>query len=175
MIRFLRLRRPWDLDDAAAVIGRIDQTTLEAWGKSIGQKVTRPAVLALSGPLGAGKSTLARAIARGAGVVGSVPSPTFNLVLHHDTPSLGAIVHIDLYRIESPDDVFALGWDDLFDDKTIAVIEWPQHAAEWLPADRWHIELGFDAQDSEYRTITLREVGSPPELPALPSHARLPS
>lgn len=147
-------------------VERVDQATLEAWGRAIGQQVARPTVLALEGPLGAGKSTLARAIARGAGVVGSVASPTYNLVFSYDCPGLGTFVHIDLYRLESEEGVVELGWDELFQDDALVAIEWPQRAGALLPPDRWRVQLALIADDPTLRSVTVERIGSPNPLPA---------
>ena len=78
---------------AAAVL--LDESQIVAWGRAIGATMERPAVLALQGPLGAGKSTLARAIGRGSGLEGPIPSPTFNLLFSYETPGLGTFVHVE--------------------------------------------------------------------------------
>ena len=71
----------------------LTEEALERWGRRIGAEARTPLVIALRGDLGAGKSTLARAIARGAGVEGDVPSPTFNLVFRYETPRGLALHH----------------------------------------------------------------------------------
>ena len=113
---------------------------LRAWGERIGRAAARPLVLALSGELGAGKSVLARAVARGAGVTSPMPSPTFNLVFRYETAQ-GAVLHLDLYRLTRPDEVWELGWRELGDGEDIALIEWPERAAALLPPDRWDVRL----------------------------------
>jgi tRNA threonylcarbamoyladenosine biosynthesis protein TsaE len=145
---------------------RCDEATLEAWGRAIGRTVARPAVLALEGALGAGKSTLARSVARGAGVEGAVPSPTYNLVLEYETPDLGPFVHVDLYRLDAQEDVVALGWEELLDGDGLVVIEWPERAQGLLPPDRWRIALSVDPAFPYHRDIVAQPVGSPPALPA---------
>jgi hypothetical protein len=82
------------------------------WGERIGRETTAPVVLALRGQLGAGKSVLARAVARGAGVDGFLPSPTFNLLFRYQGTT-SAVVHMDLYRIHDPDELKELAWDEL--------------------------------------------------------------
>ena len=69
---------------------------LVRWGRTIGRQVKGPVFLCLRGPLGAGKSVLARAIARGAGVEKAIPSPTFNLLFRYPLPNGGELVHLDL-------------------------------------------------------------------------------
>jgi tRNA threonylcarbamoyl adenosine modification protein YjeE len=95
--------------------------------------------VALRGDLGAGKTTLARAILRGLGVREDVPSPSFTLVQHYETPRL-AVRHYDFYRIETPDELNELGLDEALDDGAV-LIEWPERAPEYIPADALHVEL----------------------------------
>jgi tRNA threonylcarbamoyladenosine biosynthesis protein TsaE len=142
----------------------LTQLELEAWGERIGREAELPLVLALHGDLGAGKSTLARAAAWGAGVEGSVPSPTFNLLFVYDTPR-GRVHHLDLYRLERPEEVWELGWEDLGSGPQLVLIEWPERATELLPEPRWDIVLE-EMEDAERRMIEATPVGAPPALPA---------
>lgn len=144
----------------------VTEAGLEEWGRDIGGSVERPSCLALVGPLGAGKSTLARAIGRGAGHHGPMPSPTFNLVFRYATP-LGPLVHVDLYRLRSAEEALGLGWDELFDDGALVLVEWPQRAAEYLPESYWRVELSIDTDRPHERRVELERVGSPPTLPPL--------
>lgn len=143
----------------------LDETALELWGGRMGRDAQRPLVLALSGELGAGKSVLARAVARGAGVLGAMPSPTFNLLYRYETES-ATVTHVDLYRLTDPDDVWELGWRDLpaaLDE--IVIIEWPERARELLPTPRWDITLRSPAPGALVREVTATRVGSAPDIP----------
>ena len=91
----------------------MNERDMEAWGERIGRESAPPLFVALRGDLGAGKSTLARAIARGADIEGPVPSPTFNLLFRYAAPRGVEIVHLDLYRLEDPAEVWDLGWGEL--------------------------------------------------------------
>lgn len=96
-------------------------------------------VVALWGDLGAGKSCFARALIRALNERDeSVPSPTFTLAQAYDTPR-GRIWHFDLYRLEAPEELFELGWDDALDD--IMLVEWPERAGRFLPQRRLDVEL----------------------------------
>lgn len=142
----------------------MDEAELRRWGERLGAEAQPPLFLALRGDLGAGKSTLARAIARGAGVEGNMPSPTFNLLFRYDTPRGLAIVHLDLYRLEDPEEVWDLGWAELPEDRDVVLVEWPERAEELLPDDRWEIMLE-EVDDPDRRRITLHSVGNPGDLP----------
>jgi tRNA threonylcarbamoyladenosine biosynthesis protein TsaE len=144
----------------------LTEEALVRWGEAIGREAATPLVLALRGDLGAGKSTLARAVARGAGVEGDIPSPTFNLVFRYRTPS-GSVSHLDLYRLEDSQEVWELGWEELGEPGERVLIEWPERAAELLPAPRWEVEL-VEEVDPAARAVRITPVGSPPVLPPLP-------
>lgn len=135
----------------------------------VGAAVAVPVVLALRGDLGAGKSVLARAVARGAGVTGHIPSPTFNLLFRYQGTRSVEVVHLDLYRINGEDDVWELGWRELGEDGEIVLIEWPERAESLLPDTRWDIQLEISPYDSGRRRVYAVAVGQPPVLPPLPS------
>ena len=163
----------------------LEQRDLEGWGASVGRGATHggaalPLVMALRGPLGAGKSVLARAVARGAGVAGPMPSPTYNLVFRYIGSTGVEIHHLDLYRLEHPDDVWELGWRELGEGEQIVLIEWPDRAESLLPPDRWDAWLDFadeagasrstgrgaSVADPGLRRLRLERRGSAPALPA---------
>jgi len=109
--------------------------------------VLRPGdVVALYGDLGAGKTTLARGMLRGLGFEEDVPSPTFPIVIPYDAPDVALpIWHVDLYRIDDPDDLVELGLDDALDGGAL-LIEWPERmgADLWPQALRLRIERDGD-------------------------------
>ncbi|OYU75352.1 MAG: tRNA (adenosine(37)-N6)-threonylcarbamoyltransferase complex ATPase subunit type 1 TsaE [Alphaproteobacteria bacterium PA3] len=99
--------------------------------------------LALRGNLGAGKTTLARGlICAFLGADTEVPSPTFTLVQRYqpdleETPNAPELLHFDLYRLEDPEDVWELGWEEL--DEVISLVEWPDKAGPHLSP--WHLDI----------------------------------
>lgn len=118
----------------------VTEPELRSWGEALGRAVTAPLAIALSGELGAGKTTLAQAICRGAGVRDFVTSPTFALVQRYEGARF-PVYHLDLYRLESARDLVNLGWDDVLRDDALVLIEWPERAGGHLPANALHIEL----------------------------------
>lgn len=112
-------------------------------------------VVALSGELGAGKTTFARGILRGLGWTGEVPSPTFTLVQTYDT--LPPVWHVDFYRLESPDEAEALGLDDAWDEAAV-ILEWPERLGARLPPHALHIHL--DGAGEATRRLTATTPGS---------------
>ena len=116
-------------------------------------------VIALSGELGAGKTSFARAFIRARGGAETVPSPTFTLVQIYDLPG-GAVWHFDLYRLRRPEEAWELGIEDAFHD-AISLIEWPERIAALLPAARLDIALAYAASRTA-RRATLSAGGTWP-------------
>lgn len=94
-----------------------------AFAQALARELAPGAVLSLEGPLGAGKTQFVKGLARGAGFGGEVSSPTFTL-LHEYVGGRLPVFHFDLYRLESADDVIALGFDDYLDAGGIVAVEW---------------------------------------------------
>ncbi|WP_172593185.1 tRNA (adenosine(37)-N6)-threonylcarbamoyltransferase complex ATPase subunit type 1 TsaE [Altererythrobacter sp. B11] len=101
---------------------------MEALGARIAAQLQAGDVVALEGGLGAGKTTLARAIIAALGHVGEVPSPTFTILETYDPPAVRLpLVHADFYRLRDPAEVEELGLDDYRSDAAL-LAEWPDHA-----------------------------------------------
>ena len=149
---------------------RLDESGLREWGRSIGMTCGTPIILGLVGSLGGGKSVLARAIGEGAGVRNSMPSPSFNLLFRYEAKGGREVVHLDLYRIESPDDLGELGWNELGVENEIIIVEWPERATGLMPPDHWLIHLTVMPETIELRDVKVEKVGSPEhELAAFPT------
>jgi len=118
-------------------------------------------VIALIGPLGAGKTAFARAFLRALGEIDEVPSPTFTLVQLYEPEGAAAPVHhFDFYRLEAPDDAYELGIEDAFAD-AISLLEWPERLGPLLPASRLDVSLTIpdDAEDDSERIVELTGTG----------------
>ena len=146
----------------------LTESDLVRWGNRIGREVVGPLFLGLKGPLGAGKSVLARAVARGAGVEGPIPSPTFNLLFRYSAARGFPIIHLDLYRIESMEELWELGWEELGTGSEVALVEWPERGGDLLPEDRWEIELTIPGPAAQLREVSVFRVGHPSPLPGFP-------
>jgi len=129
-------------------------------GATLGQLLAAGRIITLSGPLGVGKSELARAIIRhGCGETGDIPSPSFTLVQTYQTADGMAVWHMDCWRLESPDEALNLGIEDAFFEAA-CLIEWPEKLGPLLPADRIEIVLGMAADDNG----RVAEITGPAEL-----------
>lgn len=125
---------------------------LVAWGETFGRAARAPLVIALAGDLGAGKTTLARAICRGYGVTEEVTSPTYALVHRYEAPA-SSIFHLDLYRLEREDDLTNLGWDDIMAEHALFIVEWPERAGARMRPGHVAIDLEHDPDDPERRIL----------------------
>jgi tRNA threonylcarbamoyladenosine biosynthesis protein TsaE len=145
---------PSHLVPALAPKGRLAVTEQELvdWGTRLGRQINPPLVVTLEGDLGAGKTTLARAICAGYGVRDEVTSPTFAIVHVYDAPK-SPVYHIDLFRIDGPRDLQNIGWDDIVQGDALVLIEWPERASELLPPGHVPIELQHVEDDHERRVL----------------------
>ena len=130
----------------------LTEPELVAWGESLGRQLRAPIVITVAGELGAGKTTLVRAICRGYGVRDEVTSPTFAIVHeYHGGPR--RVFHLDLYRLESPSELTNVGWDDIVSDDGVVIVEWPERAGDRLPADHLPIALEHLADAPDRRLL----------------------
>jgi len=151
------------------VSGGLTEAEVAAWGRRVGAGLRAPLFVGLAGPVGAGKSVVARAVAAGAGVEGFLPSPTFNLVFRYALPGCPAraVIHADLYRIRSEDELAAVGWEDVLAEPAVVLVEWPERAGAALPADRWEIALSMAPREALLRELVVRRIGEPALAPGL--------
>jgi tRNA threonylcarbamoyladenosine biosynthesis protein TsaE len=133
---------------------------MEALGARLAAALRPGTIVTLSGPLGAGKSVLARAIARQLGVMETMPSPSYTIVEEYQGDA-ALVLHIDLYRLHDESEFELLGLDDQMAD-AISLVEWPERSPTLLDRAREHgvcIQIAMDQSNAETRTVTV-EVGS---------------
>jgi tRNA threonylcarbamoyladenosine biosynthesis protein TsaE len=127
-----------------------DERATDQLGATLAARLRIGDVVGLKGELGAGKTTLARAILRAAAEDARliVPSPTFTLVEVYETP-LGSFWHFDLYRLETPEQVFELGWEEALAGG-ISLIEWPERLGPLLPK---HLSVTLEVDGDGRRAL----------------------
>jgi len=128
-----------------------DENATVALAARVAGVAARGDVIALSGPLGAGKTVFARAFIRARGGTGEVPSPTFTLVQCYELPD-ASVWHFDCYRLHRAEEAWELGIEDAFRDG-ISLIEWPDRIEALLPVDRLRVELSPGASSGSRRAV----------------------
>ena len=113
-----------------------DEDATKTLAKRLAMALTSPLILTFSGDLGAGKTTLIRAMLRALHVTGAIKSPTFSLVESYDLPEPRCmqVHHFDLYRLEDEVELEHLGFRDYFSTEAVCCIEWPERAVNTLHA-----------------------------------------
>ncbi|MGB8273782.1 MAG: tRNA (adenosine(37)-N6)-threonylcarbamoyltransferase complex ATPase subunit type 1 TsaE [Alphaproteobacteria bacterium] len=152
---------PTRTEEPELVLDLPDLAATQALARLLAARVRRGDVIALSGGLGAGKTTLARAFINAlAALTGypaeEVPSPTFTMVQAYDFPGM-SVWHFDLYRLERAEDAYELGIEEAFA-AAVSLIEWPERLGSLLPAERLDIRL--ELLDGERRRAVVRGSGA---------------
>lgn len=127
-----------------------------AFGEKLAQRLRGGDVLLLEGELGAGKSELTRGIARGLGVTGPVTSPSFTILQVYGDGRL-PLYHFDWYRLSAAEELYELSMDEYLYDDGVAVVEWPDRAAEAIPKMRLRVILRACGENE--RAIRLQPEG----------------
>lgn len=143
------LDKKWEL---ILKTGSADETFF--LGERLAALVEPGDVLAVSGELGAGKTVLARGLARGLGVTGPVKSPTFTLINEYTTGRL-PFYHLDVYRLSGPSEMADLGCEEYFYGSGVTLVEWAGRVAEILPPERLEIRIENVAGEENAREITM--------------------
>lgn len=147
---------PATMESSAIIRETTSAAATHALGKALGEACLGRAVIALVGPLGAGKTCLARGIAEGLGVPASaVASPTF--VLIHEYAGRLPMYHVDLYRLEERDAVNGLGLEEYTESTGVTVIEWAEKAPTVLPPD--HLWIALEHLGGDRRRVTFHPRG----------------
>ncbi len=116
-------------------------------GRQLAAKLPRSGIVLLIGDLGAGKTTLTKGIAEGRGAASAdeVSSPTFTLIHEYGDPV--SVYHVDLYRLDTAEEVRRLGLDDLLDQPALLILEWAERFPELWPEERMEIRLAHLGED----------------------------
>ncbi len=112
-------------------------------------------VVALFGPMGAGKTTLIREMASQMGVEDTVTSPTFALINQYMDAEGNTINHFDFYRINKLSEAYDMGYEEYFYSGDLCLVEWPEKIEELLPDDALRVTISPDPEDEDSRTITI--------------------
>jgi tRNA threonylcarbamoyladenosine biosynthesis protein TsaE len=129
-----------------------DPAASEALGRRLAAAVRIGDIITLTGPLGAGKTSIARGLLAGLGLAGEAPSPSFAIVQPYDPPEVRLpVLHVDLYRLDDARELDELGLDEARDD-AVLIIEWPDRAGDWRDA----LALTLTVAPDGARDLTVR-------------------
>ena len=144
-----------DLSMKREIVSRSEDDTF-LLAEEMGRNAVPGQVFALDGDLGAGKTVFCRGFAEGLGVTELVNSPTFMIVQEYSTGRL-PMFHFDVYRIEDPDELDDIGYEEYFRGAGVCMIEWASRIRELLPPDTVFVSLEREMDEGdEYRRITVR-------------------
>ena len=129
-----------------------DHAATLAFGRELGASAGAGQVIALTGTLGAGKTTLASCIVAGLGATGPVTSPTFSLVHEYRDGRL-PVFHLDFYRLDTIHELVGIGWDDILDEGGVVIVEWADRFPAALPEHTLWIALDAGAGNARSATI----------------------
>lgn len=128
---------------------------MEDFGVAIAGQLRAGDIVALTGNLGAGKTTLTRGILRGLGHAGEVPSPSFAIVQPYEMPSVRLpLAHVDLYRLEDDNEVAELGLDDWLHDGAL-VVEWPTRLGPAMLTQALRIDISVEEESVRVLTVAV--------------------
>lgn len=128
----------------------------ELVGENLARELTAGMVIAFTGDLGAGKTAFTRGLARGLGVTERVTSPTFAIVNEYIGGRL-PLFHFDMYRLESSEELFDIGWEDYLRRGGVCAVEWSEKVADAL-TDAWRVDIRRGETEQE-RSITVSKEG----------------
>lgn len=129
----------------------------EGLGRCLAAALGPGAVVAYRGDLGMGKTAFTRGLARGLGCQDRVTSPTFTIVNEYEGTRL-PLFHFDMYRLEGPEDLFDIGWEDYLDRGGVCAVEWSERVEEALPEDAVTVTITRCPDHENWRVITVEGV-----------------
>ncbi|MBO4818844.1 MAG: tRNA (adenosine(37)-N6)-threonylcarbamoyltransferase complex ATPase subunit type 1 TsaE [Firmicutes bacterium] len=124
------------------------QKETENFGMNFAKDLRPGSVIALIGPLGAGKTTLAKSIAKGLGVTETLTSPTFTIVQEYESGRL-PLYHFDVYRVSDEEELFEMGFEEYLHKGGVCLIEWADLIEDMLPPDTVTLKLSYGENDDE--------------------------
>ncbi len=135
------------------VVELVSEAELAAKARALAERLEPGAVVWFEGDLGAGKTTMVKAMTKALGVASEATSPTYSLV-HHYEGRRGPVFHVDCYRLGQPDDARDLDWERL-SAGDVLLIEWPARAGAWAAAPTWRVRLAHaDEADRRWIEVT---------------------
>lgn len=131
-----------------------NQEETEALAQSLAQMAAPGMVIAMRGDLGTGKTTFTKAFAKGLGIEETVTSPTFNIVKEYRGGRI-PLYHFDVYRIDDPEEMYELGYEEYFYGDGVCAVEWAEKIGELIPEDAVRIHISYGEKEGEriYRCI----------------------
>ena len=125
----------------------------EALGQQLGRTLAPGSVVAFRGGLGMGKTAFTRGLAQGLGCTGRVTSPTFTIVNEYrgNIP----LFHFDMYRLDSSDALFDIGWEDYLDRGGVCAVEWSENVADAMPEGTVYVTIRRSPEGENARIITI--------------------
>jgi tRNA threonylcarbamoyladenosine biosynthesis protein TsaE len=140
------------------IISSVDDTL--KLGKELGLRVKAGDIICLNGDLGAGKTHFSKGIALGLGVEDHITSPTFTIVNEYEGGRL-KLYHFDVYRVNDPDEIYAIGFDEYIFDNGVSIIEWSNYIEELIPEEYLSINiLKLPDEGENFRKIVIIPHGS---------------
>lgn len=138
-------------------VNSIEET--KAIGYNLGKALNSGDIICLTGDLGTGKTHITKGIAEGLEINEPITSPTFTIVNEYHSGRL-TLFHFDVYRVNDPDEIYAIGFDDYIFSDGVSIIEWANYIEEILPKDYIHIFIEKNlSKDENYRKITINTYG----------------
>lgn len=134
------------------MISDSDKKTLEI-GEELGRKLRKGTVVSLRGSLGAGKTVLAKGIAKALGIEEAIVSPTFTIVQEYDGKDM-KMYHLDLYRLSGEDEFESMGGEEFLYPDGVTLIEWSEKIEDMLPDDTVYINITIN--DDQSRDIEIK-------------------
>lgn len=131
-----------------------NESETEEFGTELAASLKVGDVIALTGDLGTGKTTLTKSIARGLGIDDVITSPTFNIVKEYRSGRL-PLFHFDVYRVDDIDEMYEIGYEEYFYGEGVCIIEWADLIEDIIPEDAIRITIEYGGKEGEriYRCI----------------------